>query len=324
MIRRVLPLLAAIACLTGGQAAAQPAWPSRPVRIVVSFPPGGSSDIVARVLAEHYSATFNQRFVVDNRPGAGGTLAALHVSQQPADGYTLLLSNSAPITTSPPLYPQAGYDPIRSFTHVSLIGAAATAIVINPRFIPATDLASLIAWMRAQPNPASFGSSGTGAVGHILGEMFQRQAHVTLTHVPYRGSAPLLPDLLNGQVPLAFDTLPQYVEHFASGRLRGIAVGSPARAPMAPDVPTTGEGGFPQLLAVNWMGISAPAGLPPAVIARLSAATLAGVETPLVTRRLMDHAVTPSPMASPEFTAFVTRDVSEIGGMIRALGITAQ
>ena len=323
MRRRLLPLLAAPFCLVAVQARAQTAWPTRPVRIVVSFPPGGSSDIAARVLAEHYSAAFNQRFVVDNRPGAGGTLAALHVSHQAPDGYTLFLSNTAPITTSPPLYPQAGYDPVRGFTHVTYIGAAPVAIVTNPRFIPATDLASLVTWIRVQRDPPSFGSSGTGSVGHILGEMFQRAAGVQLTHVPYRGSAPLLPDLLNGQVPLAFDTMPQYVEHFAAGRLRGLAIGSAERSAMAPGVPTTAEGGFPQVTATNWVGISAPAGLPPAVLARLSAETVVGLRTPLVRSRLMEHAITPAPLDSAGFTAFVRRDVSEIGGMIRALGITA-
>lgn len=323
MRRRQLPLLAAPLCLPAVQARAQAAWPTRPVRIVVSFPPGGSSDITARVMAEHYSAAMNQRFVVDNRPGAGGTLSALHVAQQPADGYTLFLSNSAPITTSPPLYPQAGYDPIRSFTHVTYIGAAPVAIVTNPRFIPATDLPSLVAWMKAQPSPASFGSSGTGSVGHILGEMFQRAAGVQLTHVPYRGSAPLLPDLLNGQVPLAFDTMPQYVEHFAANRLRGIAISAPQRNPMAPNVPTTGEGGYPQLIALNWVGISGPAGLPPAVVEKLNAETQAGLRNEIVQRRLLEHAISPTPLGPVEFTAFAQRDVNEIGGMIRALGITA-
>ncbi|WPB83306.1 Bug family tripartite tricarboxylate transporter substrate binding protein [Sediminicoccus rosea] len=323
MRRRQLPLLAAPLCLPAVQARAQAAWPTRPVRIVVSFPPGGSSDITARVMAEHYSAAMNQRFVVDNRPGAGGTLSALHVAQQPADGYTLFLSNSAPITTSPPLYPQAGYDPIRSFTHVTYIGAAPVAIVTNPRFIPATDLPSLVAWMKAQPSPASFGSSGTGSVGHILGEMFQRAAGVQLTHVPYRGSAPLLPDLLNGQVPLAFDTMPQYVEHFAANRLRGIAISAPQRNPMAPNVPTTGEGGYPALIALNWVGMSGPAGLPPAVVEKLNAETQAGLRTEIVQRRLLEHAISPTPLGPVEFTAFAQRDVNEIGGMIRALGITA-
>ncbi|UPY38982.1 tripartite tricarboxylate transporter substrate binding protein [Sediminicoccus sp. KRV36] len=323
MRRRHLPLLAAPFCLPAVQARAQAAWPTRPVRIVVTFPPGGSSDIAARVLAEHYSAAFNQRFVVDNRPGAGGTIAALHVSREAPDGYTLLLSNSAPITTSPPLYPQAGYDPLRSFTHVTYVGAAPVAVVVNSRFIPVTDMAGLIAWMRAQRTPPSYGSSGAGSVGHIVAEMFQRATGITLTHVPYRGSAALLPDLLNGQVPLAFDTLPQYVEHFGAGRLTGLAVSSPERNAMAPSLPTLIEAGQPTLVALNWVGISGPAGLPPAVVERLSAETLAGLQTPLVRSRLAEHAITPTPLGPAAFQAFVQKDVTEIGGMIRALGITA-
>jgi tripartite-type tricarboxylate transporter receptor subunit TctC len=323
MLRRHLPALAAALCLPALQARAQAAWPTRPVRILVTFPPGGSSDITARVLAEHYSATLGQRFVVENRAGAGGTIAALALSRETPDGYNLLLSNSAPITTSPPLYPNLGYDPLRSFTHVTFIGAAPIAIVVNPAFIPATDLASLLTWMRAQASPPAYGSSGAGSVGHILAEMFQRRLGVPLSHVPYRGSAALLPDLLNGQVPLAFDTLPQYVEHFAAGRLRGIAVSSPERNPMAPALPTLRELGQPELVALNWVGISGPAGLPPAIVERLDAATQAGLRTELVRRRLAEHAITPAPLGPAAFAAFVERDVREIGGMIRALGITA-
>ncbi|MBY0338577.1 MAG: tripartite tricarboxylate transporter substrate binding protein [Acetobacteraceae bacterium] len=325
MRRRQLPLLAASAASFAAPAVsrAQGAWPTRPVRIVVTFPPGGSSDIVARVLAEVLSPVFHQRFVVDNRPGAGGTLAARHVAEQPADGYTLLLTNTAPITTSPPLYPQAGYDPVRSFTHVAFIGAAPVAVVVNSASIPVTDLRGLVDWVRAQREPPSFGSSGTGSVGHILGEMFQRQTGLRLTHVPYRGSAPLLPDLLNGQVPLAFDTLPQYVEHFAAGRLRGIAVSAARRSAVAPAVPTTAEGGLPDLLAANWVGLSAPAGLPPAIAERLSAEIVKAVEAEPMRARLLDHAITPAPLGPQPFTAFVERDVREIGGTVRALGITA-
>jgi tripartite-type tricarboxylate transporter receptor subunit TctC len=321
MLRRQLPLLAAIAAPFA--ASAQPAWPTRPVRIIVTFPPGGSSDIVARVLAEALSQQMSQRFLVDNRPGAGGTLAAKYVADQPADGYTLLLTNTAPITTSPPLYPQAGYDPERSFTHVTYIGAAPVAVVVNARSIPVTDLQGLVRWVREQRTPPSFGSSGTGSVGHILGEMFQRQAGVQLTHVPYRGSGPLLPDLLNGQVPLAFDTLPQYVEHFAAGRLRGIAISSPQRSPAAPDVQTTPEGGMPELLGENWVGVSGPAGMPAPVVERLNAEIQRALRAELVQARLRDHAITPVPLGPAEFSAFVARDVRVIGGTVRALGITA-
>jgi len=322
MFRRHLPLLAALAC--PGLVQAQGSWPTRPVRIVVTFPPGGSSDIVARVLAEHFTATLGQRFVVDNRPGAGGTLAARHVAEQPADGYTWMLSNSAPIVNSPPLYRAPGYDPITGFTHVSYIGAAPTVLVVNPARVPATTLPEFTAWVRAQSAPPGFGSSGAGSVGHVLGEMYMRQSGTQLTHVPYRGSAPMLADLLGGSVPLAFDTLPQNVEHIRAGRLRGIAVSSRTRSPMAPDVPTTAEGGMPELLATNWMGLSAPAGLPAPIAARLQAETQVALASEVIQRRLAEHGVAPTPMTSAQFQDFVAQDVRVVGGMIRALGISAE
>lgn len=323
MVRALLFLLAAWAGLISGQAAAQ-SWPLRPVRIIVTFPPGGSSDMVARLLAERMTQVLQQRFVVENRSGAGGTIAALYVSQQSADGYALMLSNSAPITTSPPLYPQAGYDPVHSFTHVTYIGAAPVVIVVNPRIVPVADLPGLITWIGRQPQPPSFGTSGNGTVGHILGELFQRQAGVRLNHVPYRGSVGLMPDLLGGAIPIAIDTLPQYVEPFAAGQLRGVGVASVRRSPIAPGVETTREGGFPYLLAENWFGISGPAGLPAAVVEQLNAGVMVALEASAVRERLREHAVTVQPQGPAEFAAFVARDVSEIGGVIRQLGIRLQ
>lgn len=324
MLRYVLPLLASFACLIGGQgispAGAQP-WPSRPIRIVVTFPPGGSSDIVARVLADALGPKLNARVVVDNRPGAGGTLAAQHVATQPADGYTLMLSNSAAITTASPLYPRAGYDPLTSFTHVSHIGTVPMVILANPRLVPATDLSGLIAWAHAQPRPPSFGTSGNGSVGHILGELFQRQAGLRLNHVPYRGSVAMLLNLLSGELPIAFDTLPQHLEHIAAGRLRALAVASRQRSPAVPQVRTTREEGFPYLQLENWLGVSGPAGLPASVVERLNAGVMAALRAPEVIDRLEEHAIVPQPMGPAEFTAFVTRDVNETGGMIQRLRI---
>lgn len=329
MMRHWLPILAAALCFGGmrdaaaqGTAAGTP-WPSRPVRIVVVFPPGGSSDIVARVLAEELTPRLGQRVVVDNRPGAGGTLAAAHVAQQPPDGHTLLLSNTAPIVTSPPIYPRPGYDPVHSFTHIAYLGATPLVIVTHAA-VPARDLPGLVAWVRAQRTPPGYGTSGTGSVGHILGAMFERQADVGLTQVPYRGSGPMLADLLGGSIPLAFDTLPQNVEHIRSGRLRGIAVSAASRSAMAPEVPTTAEGDMPALLAENWLGLSDPAGLPDAIVARLHAETTTALALPAMRARLDEHGVTPAAKTQPEFTALVAEEVRVIGGAVRAMGITVQ
>jgi len=303
------------------QTALADGWPTKPIRIVVTFPPGGSSDIVARVLAEAMTPKLGQRVVVDNRPGAGGTLAALHVAQQPADGTTLMLSNTAPIVTSPPLYSKPGYDPMKSFSHVAYLGATYMVVVSNLS-VPATDLKSLMAWMRAQPNPVTYGTSGVGSVGHVVGSMFTAQTGIPLNHAPYRGSAPMQADILGGAILLSFDTLPENVENLKAGRLRAYAITAEARAPNIPTVPTVAEAGLPGLLAQNWMGLSGPAGLPPEVVTRLNAEVAAALQTPLMVDRMAAVGIFPATKTAPEFTAFVAREVEVMGGAVRAMGIT--
>ncbi|MBY0334758.1 MAG: tripartite tricarboxylate transporter substrate binding protein [Acetobacteraceae bacterium] len=325
MTRRWLQLFGALLCLAWWQAVpalaqTAPSWPARPVRIVVVFPPGGSSDIVARVLAEALGPRLGQRVVVDNRPGAGGTLAAAHVATQPADGYTLLLSNTAPIATSPPLYSNPGYDPLRSFTHVAFLGAT-TMVVVTNLSVPARDMAGLMAWMRAQAQPVTFGSSGVGSVGHILGSMFAAQTGIALNHAPYRGSVPMQADLLGGSILLSFDTLPENVENLKAGRLRAYAVSAPQRAPSVPEVPTTAEVGLPGLLAENWLGVSAPAGLPEAIARRLSEETAAVVRSDAFRERMATVGIVPRTMTPAEFTAFAAREIEVMGGAVRGMGI---
>ena len=323
MLNRALPLLAALLCLfTVQTAAAQPAWPSRPIRIVVVFPPGGSSDIVARVLAEALGPSLGQRVMVDNRPGAGGTLAALHVSQQPADGYTLMLSNNAPITTSPPIYPNAGYNPVSGFTHISYLGIT-PLVVLSNLAVPAQDMAGLQAWMRAQQQPVAFGSSGAGSVGHVVGSLFSQQAGIPLNHVPYRGSTPMQADLLGGSIPVAFDPLPDNSENIRAGRVRAYAVTARSRQPSLPDVPTTAEVGLPGLVIGNWLGLSGPAGLPPAIVARLHSEVAAAMRTQVMQDRLATVGIVSGEMTQAEFAAFVAEDVRVVGGAVRAMGITA-
>jgi tripartite-type tricarboxylate transporter receptor subunit TctC len=325
MRRRQLPFIAAlVAPFLPIRALAQTTdWPNRPIRIIVTFPPGGSSDIVARVLADVLSQRLPQRVLVDNRPGAGGTLGAAYVAAQPADGYTLMLSNTAPIVMSPPIYPSVTYDPVGGFTHIAYLGATPLVIVVNPRLVPATDLAGLVAWLKAQRVPPGFGTSGAGSVAHIFGEQFMQRTGAQLTHVPYRGSAPMQADLLGGAIPLSFDTLPQNVENIRAGRLRAIAITAPARQDMAPEVPTTAEAGFPGLLAENWLGLAGPRGLPPAITQRLHTETMAALASPQVRARIDEHGIAMRAMTPPEFTAFVAEEVRTVGGAVRALGLTA-
>lgn len=320
MLRYLLPLVASFACLIGGQASAQ-SWPTRPIRVVVTFPPGGSSDIVARVLADALGPKLNARVVVDNRPGAGGTLAAQHVATQPADGYTLMLSNTAPIVTSPPLYRAPGYDPVTSFTHIAYLGSTPMVVVTNLS-VPATDMAGLMAWMRAQPAPVTYGTSGIGSVGHVVGTMFTQQTGIPLNHAPYRGSQPMQADILGGSILLSFDTLPENVENIRAGRLRPYAVTSPARQPSVPEIPTTAEAGLPDLVALNWLGLAGPARLPPAIVERLHAETTAVLQSAAFQERLASVGIVAGQMSQPDFSAFVQSQVNTVGATVRSMGIT--
>jgi len=286
------------------------AWPTKPVRVVVTFSPGGSSDIVARLIAVPLQAELGQSVIVDNRPGAGGTIGAQEVARAAPDGYTLLLSNSAPISISPAMQDQPRYDAVSSFTHVSYIGSVANVFVVHPS-VPATSLRELVGWIKAQPNPVAYGSGGIGSIGHIVGETLKKDQSLQMEHVGYKGSSPMHNDLLAGTIKLAIDTLPQNVPFIKDGKLRAIAVTSPARAPMAPGIPSVLELGQKKLVAENFLGVSGPAGLPRATVERLHAAMKASLANPAVRERLADLGVQGRDMTPEEFTAFVANQVKE-------------
>ena len=306
MIVRAL-LLAAL-CLPGVLHAQ--AWPSKPVRVIVTFSPGGSSDIVARLMAAPLQAELGQSVIVDNKPGAGGTIGALEAARAAPDGYVLLLSNSAPLSISPAMQDQPRYDPVAAFTHISYIGSVANVFVVHPS-VPAASLRELVAWIKAQPNPVNYGSGGIGSIGHIVGETLKKDQGLQMEHVGYKGSAPMHNDLLAGTIKLAIDTLPQNVPFMKDGKLRAIAVTSPARAPMAPGVPSVLELGQKKLVAENFLGVSGPAGLPRPVVERLHAAMKKSLANPTVQQRLADLGVQGRDMTPEEFTAFVANQVKE-------------
>ena len=267
-LRRLL--IAAAALLPLG-ALAQP-WPQKPVRIVVTFAPGGSSDVVARLLQPALQERLGQPVIVENKPGAGSTIGAGEVAKAAADGYTLLLSNTAPISISPFMFDKAPYDPVKSFTHIAYIGAVPNVFVVNPS-VPARTMAELIKWIQTQKTPINYGSGGVGSVGHIVGEMFKAQHKLNMEHVPYKGSSPMHNDLLGGTLQFAVDTYTNNVPFMKEGKLIGIAVTSRARMALTPNVPTVGEAGYPKLVAENFLGISAPAGVPRMPCAALLAGT---------------------------------------------------
>ena len=302
-------LLGAALLAAAGSAFAQ-SWPAKPIRMIVTFSPGGSSDIVARLIAIPLQGELGQTVIVDNKPGAGGTIGALEAARAAPDGYTLLLSNSAPISISPAMQDEPRYDPVKAFTHVGYIGSVANVFVIHPS-VPAKSLAELVGWIKAQPNPVNYGSGGIGSIGHIVGETLKNEQGLKMEHVGYKGSSPMHNDLLSGTIKLAIDTLPQNVPFMRDGKLRALAVTSPARAPMAADVPSVQELGHRKLVAENFLGVSGPAGLPREVVARLHAAMKRSLADPKVAQRLAELGVQGRDMSPEEFTAFVANQVKD-------------
>lgn len=295
------------------------AWPAKPIRIVVTFAPGGSSDIVARLLQPGLQEKLGQTVIVDNKPGAGSTIGANEVARAAPDGYTLLLSNTAPMSISPFMMEKAPYDPVKSFTHIAYIGSVPNVFVVHPS-VPARTLPELIKWINAQTQPVNYGSGGVGSIGHIVGEMFKKEYKLKMEHVPYKGSSPMHTDLLGGQLQFAIDTLTQNVPYMKDGKLVGIAVTSRGRSAMVPGVPSVVEAGYPKLLADNFLGVSAPAGVPKEIVDKVNTAVAEVVARPDVAKRLADLGVSTDKMSPAEFTKFVTDQVTEWAPEVKASG----
>src|SRR5258706_1633873 len=289
----------ALAALVFSAFASAQSWPTKPVRVIVTFSPGGSSDIVARLVAIPLQAELGQAVIVDNKPGAGGTIGALGVARAAPDGYTLPLSNSAPISIRPAMQDEPRYDPVKSFSHVSYIGSVANVFVVHPS-VPAKTWAELLAWIKAEPNPVAYGSGGIGSIGHLVGETMKKDHGLKMEHVGYKGSSPMHNDLLSGTIKLAIDTLPQNVPFMKDGKLRPIAVTSAVRAPMAPEVPSVAELGEKKLVAENFLGVSGPAGLPKPIADRLHAAMKKSLADPKVQQRLAELVVQGRDMSPQE------------------------
>lgn len=305
-------LLAAVLALP---LAAQAAWPEKPVRIVVTFAAGGASDIVARAIAEPLGKALGQAVVVDNKPGAGGTIGGLDVVRAAPDGYTLMLSNSTPTSIGPFTVPKPPYDPVKQFTHVAMLGVAPVLIMANPKTGPA----SLKDLPKAAAAPGySFGSGGPGSIGHIVGEMSKTAMKLEMTHIPYKGGAPMTTDLIAGQIPLGIDVITAFVPMVKAGQIRALAVTTKTRSPLLPEVPSVVELGLPQLVAENYFGVSGPAGLPKEVTDKLGAAIAAIVADPVIVKRFEELGITAVKMGTPEFTAFVARQVADWQPAIKA------
>ena len=294
------------------------AWPEKPVRIVVTFAAGGASDIVARAISDPLSKALGQPVIVDNKPGAGGTIGGAEVVRSAPDGYTLMLSNSTPLSIGPFTVPRQPYDPVKQFTHVAMLGVAPVAIMANPRSGPA----SLKDLPKAAAAPGyNFGSGGPGSIGHIVGEMIKHEMKFGMTHIPYKGGAPMTTDLIAGTIPVGIDVITAYVPMMKAGQLKGIAVTSRTRSPLAPDVPSVVELGYPQLLAENYFGVSGPAGLPKDVTDKLGKALADIVADPAIVKRFEELGITTVKMTAAEFGAFVGKQVADWAPAIKAADV---
>lgn len=314
-MKRLLTTVATVlACAASSIAHAQ-SWPTKPVKIVVNFPPGGAADQMARAIQPGLQAALGQPVVVENRAGSGGNIGGEFVAKSPPDGTTLLMSSGGMVSVNPHIYARMPFDPAKDLTPVAAVARVLVFLVVRAEN-PAKDWAAFIADLKANPGKRSFGSPGNGSSPHLAGEMMKAQTGTFAVHVPYRGAAPALTDLLGGQFDFLFD--PGIgIPHIKAGKLRLIAVGSPKRSPLFPDAPTLDELGLKGFDADTVFGFYAPAGTPPAVVTKLNAEINKLIASPAVTDRILAIGGVPSPMSPAEFAAKAAEDSQRFGAIVK-------
>ena len=326
MIRRRHIVLSPLALALPTGALAQSTWPTKPVRIVVPFAAGGTTDILARALAPELQRAFGQPFVVDNKPGAGGNTGATDVSKSPADGYTMLMGTVGTHAINPALYPKMPYDHIKDFAPVSLVAGVPNVLVINPaqaQRYGVNSVADLIKALKANPGRVNMASSGNGTSIHLSGELFKSMTGTFMVHLPYRGSGPALIDLIAGNVDLMFDNLPSSLPHIKSGRLKALAVTSAQRSGALPDVPSIEEAGGAALKgyeASSWFGLLAPAGTPADVVNRVQQEVAKALAQPAMKERLLAQGAIPSGNTPAEFVRFIDAETKKWARVVKVSG----
>ncbi|MDQ6618531.1 MAG: tripartite tricarboxylate transporter substrate binding protein [Pseudomonadota bacterium] len=315
----LLMIGAVLACVAPAVPGQAPAWPTKPIRWVVPFAPGGTTDILARTIGEKLSTALGQPVIIDNRPGAGGGLGADLVAKSAPDGYTLVGGTISTHAINASLYSKLPYDPVKDFAPITLIARIPNMLVINPR-IPASNVRELVALMKSKPGTFSFASSGNGTSQHLSGELFKSMTGVEMQHIPYKGSPPALQDVVGGQVSMTFDNITTAWPLAKGGQLRALAVTTARRSPIAPDVPTLAESGLTGYEIGSWQGVFAPAGTPAEIVRRLNTEIVKIINTPDVRERLLALGAEPVGDTAEEFSALVRSEVSKWGEVVRKSG----
>lgn len=298
-------LAAACVCLALPAVAAAD-YPDRPIRLVVPYAVGGTTDIIARVVGNKLAERLGQSVVIENRPGAGGSIGSAYAAKQPADGYTLVMAVESSHAVNPNVYAKSAYDPIRDFAPISNLADVPNVLVVNPA-LPAKDLAALLPLLKANPDKYAFGSSGNGGLSHMNGELFLKTTGTRMLHVPYKGLGPALNDLVAGQVQVVFDNIPSSYPLIQAQRIRPLAVAAKQRLKVLPDVPTYAEAGLPAMNNPSWFGLAAPAGTPVPVLEKLNAAVRQALADPATIDAIEKQGAVPSPMSREEFGALIAQ-----------------
>ena len=298
-------------------------YPTKPVRYVVAFPAGDSPDIVARLVGERLARLWNQQVLVENRVGAGGTIAAAYVAKAPPDGYTVFHCNIASSAIAPVLYQKLPYDALRDFAMVSRIATTANVLLVHPS-MPARSVAEFVALTKSRPGAISYGSPGVGTSPHLSMELFKLATHTDVLHVPNKGASPAVADLIGGQIPVMLANLPAMLPHIQSGKARALGVTSAKRSAQLPDVPTMLESGIPDYVVTSWYGMCTPAGTPVAVLEKLHADLLRTLQAPDLQQRLADLVIETAPTSRDEFTAFIRSELERWGKVVKEVHIPLQ
>jgi tripartite-type tricarboxylate transporter receptor subunit TctC len=324
-IQNTLAATAAIAVglAAGINSASAQNYPTRAITLVIPFAPGGSTSIVGRGVADKMSELLGEKVVVDNRPGAGGTVGTRAVAKSEPDGYTLVLGYTGTLAIGPSLYKSVGYDPRKDFAPIGLIGNAPNSLVVNPSF-PIKTVAELIAYAKANPGKVNFGSAGAGTASHITGEYFARSAGITLVHIPYKGTGPALTDLLGGHIPMAFAPIPASHPNVTAGKLRALAVTSTTRSNLLPDVPTMVEAGMPGFDASLYYGLAAPAGTPRPIIDKLNKALREALASDEVKMQLGNDGTEITPGTPEDYADFIDKDEKKWSQLVKVSGVAQE